>query len=185
MSTIKLPENFSRRTPEGDDLERDVCDTCGFISYANPKLVVGSVVAADDGRILLCRRAIEPRDGFWTLPAGYMELNETPQQGAAREAQEEAHANIEIDCLLAVYSITRLSQVQMIFRAVLVEPEISPGQESREVGLFAWEEIPWDDLAFPSVFWALNQYRETLNAKDFPPFGNPDGEKGNWLPPGI
>ncbi|MGI9373384.1 MAG: NUDIX domain-containing protein [Hyphomicrobiales bacterium] len=185
MSNVKLPDNFSRQVPPGDDLERDVCNTCGFISYANPKIVTGSVVTAPDGKVLLCRRAIDPRDGYWTLPAGYMELNETPAQGAAREAMEEANARIEISSLLAVYSITRLSQVQLIYRAILVDPNIAPGLESREVGLFDWNEIPWNDLAFPSVHWALNHYKEIEGLAEFTPFTNPPGESGNSLPHGI
>ncbi len=185
VSNLTLPDNFSRQVPPGDDLERDVCDTCGFINYANPKLVAGAVVADADGKILLCRRAIDPRDGYWTLPAGYMELNETPAQGAAREAREEANAKIEILSLLAVYSITRLSQVQLIYHARLADPQISPGLESREVGLFAWENIPWSDLAFPSVHWALNHYKEIKDLAEFPPFTNPQGETGDTLPQGI
>jgi len=185
MSTINLPDNFTKSVPDGDHFERDVCTTCGFISYANPKLVAGSVTTAGDGRILLCKRAIEPRSGFWTLPAGYMELNETVEAGAAREAMEEANAKIEIDCLLAVYSIARISQVQMIFRARLSDLNISPGPESIEVGLFAWEEIPWKELAFPSVHWALGQYRESKDLESFPPFTNPKGETGNHLPQGV
>lgn len=185
MSTIKLPDNFSRRVPDGDNLERDVCETCGFISYANPKLVVGAVVSEKTGKILLCKRAIEPRAGFWTLPAGYLELNETPDAGAAREAMEEANAKIAIDCLLAVYSIPRISQVQMIYRAVLDDPEISPGPESVEVGLFDWSEIPWKEIAFPSVHWALGHFRNAADMTGFPPFTNPKGETGDRLPQGM
>ena len=126
---------FVKRIPEGDTRSRLVCDTCGFVRYENPKIVVGSVVA-HEGRILLCRRAIDPRSGFWTLPAGYLELNETAAEGAAREAYEEAMARIEIDRLLAVYSIPRISQVQLINRARLLDADIKPGPESAEVGLF-------------------------------------------------
>ncbi|MGI9483970.1 MAG: NUDIX domain-containing protein [Hyphomicrobiales bacterium] len=185
MSTIKLPDNFSRRVPDGDNLVRDVCETCGFISYANPKLVVGSVVSAENDRILLCKRAIEPRAGFWTLPAGYLELNETPDAGAAREAMEEANAKIAIDCLLAVYAIPRISQVQMIFRAKLDGPDFSPGPESEEVGLFTWDEIPWGDIAFPSVHWALGHFREASDLTGFPPFTNPEGVTGDRMIQGM
>ncbi len=107
------------------------------------------------GRILLCRRAIEPRRGFWTLPAGYMEMAETVEEGARREAWEEARARIALEGVLAVYSIARLGQVQVIFRAGLAEPGFEAGPESLEVRLFGWDEIPWDDMAFPSVRWAL------------------------------
>lgn len=170
---------FVQKIPEGDTRQRLVCDTCGFVRYDNPKIVVGAVVA-HEGRILLCRRAIDPRSGFWTLPAGYLELNETAQDGAVREAHEEANARIEIDRLLAVYSIPRISQVQLIYRARLLAPEIAPGPESLEVGLFAWEEIPWPELAFPSARWALGHFRQTQGLAEFAPLGNPPGELGNY-----
>ena len=102
-----------------------------------------------EDRILLCRRAIEPRSGFWTLPAGYLELNETTEAGAAREAWEEARAKIEIDTLLAVYNIPRISQIQLIYRARLTTDDVAAGPESEEVGLYAWGDIPWDDLCLP------------------------------------
>ena len=114
------------------------------------------------------------------LPAGYLELNETALEGAAREAYEEAGARIEIDRLLAVYSIPRLSQVQLIYRARLLEPTIAPGPESAEVGLFRWEEIPWAEIAFPSARWALGHFREVAVLADFTPRGNPPGELGNY-----
>lgn len=150
---------FVRRTPQGDDRERLTCSDCGFIAYENPKVVVGSVVAAGRG-VLLCRRAIEPRRGFWTIPAGYMEMNETVAEGAAREAWEEARARIALDGVLAVYSVARLGQVQVIFRARLAEPGFEAGPESLEVRAFAWEDIPWGDIAFPTVRWALHAWRE-------------------------
>jgi len=165
-----LPEFIGRgptlfTIPEGDTLARKVCPDCGFIAYENPKIIVGAVCRWEE-RILLCRRAIEPRTGYWTLPAGYLELNEATPAGAAREAWEEARARIEIEGLLAVYDIPRLSQVQLIYRALLVTPEIAAGPESLEVRLFAWDEIPWNDLAFPSVKWALDQYHEGLASGD-------------------
>lgn len=155
-------------------MERYVCGDCGHIYYSNPKIVVGSVVA-HDGKILLCRRAIEPRKGFWTLPAGYLEEHETPEDGARREAKEEALCDIVLDALLAVYSIARLSQVQLMYRARLAAPHFGAGAESLEVKLFAWEDIPWTELAFPSVLWALNQYRETKDLAVFAPGSNPLG----------
>jgi ADP-ribose pyrophosphatase YjhB (NUDIX family) len=151
--------NFIRKVPEGDDRERQICADCGYVAYENPKVVVGSVVTAEDGRILLCRRAIQPRMGFWTLPAGYLEMHETVAEGAQREAWEEAQARIALDGVLAVYSIARLGQVQVIFRGRLAEPGFAPGPESLEVRLFGWDEIPWDSIAFPSVVWALNDWR--------------------------
>jgi ADP-ribose pyrophosphatase YjhB (NUDIX family) len=170
-----------RKVPEGDDRPRLVCDTCGFIRYDNPKVVVGSV-ATWDGRILLCRRAIEPQAGFWTLPAGFLELKEEPEEGARREAEEEACAEIEIDALLGVYTIPRISLVQLIYRAKLAKAEIAPGIESLEVALFEWDAIPWDDLAFPSVTWALRHYAEAGDRAAFPPFTNPEGDVGSYEP---
>lgn len=172
---------FSRRVPEGDTFDRSVCDTCGFVDYVNPKIVVGSVVTHGD-KFLLCRRAIEPRYGFWTLPAGFMEEGETSEQGAAREAMEEANAAIEIRDLLAVYNIPRISQVQLMYRATLPTLDFSAGSESLEVGLFAWDDIPWDELAFPSVHWALNQFRSVIDQDAVVPFSNPQGEAGNVMP---
>ena len=135
-------------------MERYVCGRCGHIHYTNPKIVVGSVVAHGD-RILLCRRAIEPRKGLWTLPAGFLEEHETPEDGARREAREEACADIQLEALLAVYTVAHISQVQLMYRARLPTQEFAAGPESLDVRLFAWNEIPWDELAFPSVKWAL------------------------------
>lgn len=153
---------FVRTVPKDDDRERRVCRTCGFVDYVNPKIVAGSVATAPDGRILLCRRAIEPRTGFWTLPAGFMEEGETIQQAAAREAFEEARARLEIETIVGIYSVPRISQVQIFFRARLLDTDISAGVESEAVGLFEWDDIPWDDLAFPSVKWALDDWRERI-----------------------
>ena len=159
---------FTRRVPPGDTHERAVCDRCAFVQYENPRIVVGSVVrvpggvpgeAADasDG-ILMCRRAIEPRAGFWTLPAGYMEMGETPGEAAAREAREEALADIAIDGTLAIYTVRRLGQVQIMHRATL-RGSYGVGEESLDVRVFAWDAIPWDELAFPTVVWALHHDR--------------------------
>lgn len=168
-----------RTIPEGDNRERLVCPDCGFIHYENPKIVVGAICTWED-RILLCRRAIEPRAGYWTLPAGFLELNETTAAGAVRETMEEANAEIAIEALMAVYNIPRISQVQMFYRARLVSPEISAGVESLEVGLFRWDDIPWAELAFPSVKWALEHHREIGTASEFVVRGNPDGETGGF-----
>lgn len=177
-STAATSGAFVRQVPEGDDRERLVCSDCGFVNYENPKIVVGSVTLWGSG-ILLVRRAIPPRLGFWTLPAGYLEQHESAGEGARREAWEEARARIEIDQLLAVYSIPRISQVQLIYRARLLSPDVSPGEESLEVGLFEWDEIPWEELAFPSVRWALDHYREVAGEIAFAPRSNPPGETGN------
>lgn len=170
---------FSRRVPDGDNREREVCDDCGFVNYENPKIVVGSVIAWHD-KILLCRRAIPPRKGFWTIPAGYMEVHETTEHGAMREAVEEANAAIEIDALLAVYNIPRISQVQIIYRARLLRPEVSPGIESLETKLFDWSDIPWPELAFPSVHWALRHFEEVASLENFSVRSNPPGDWGDY-----
>lgn len=158
----------TRTIPANDDRERLTCPECGYIAYENPKIVVGSVVTWGE-KFLLCKRAINPRAGFWTLPAGFLELNESTEEGAKREAWEEARAKIEIDALLGVYNIIRLSQVQMMYRARLTVPEFEAGPESLEVGLFDWAEIPWDDLAFPSVHWALREFDRRRGQAHFPP----------------
>lgn len=175
MSTNDLhPDNFNRTIPDGDDHERMVCSDCGFIAYENPKVIAGSVVTFGD-KFLLCKRAIHPQKGKWTIPAGFLEMGETPAEGAAREAWEEARAKIEIIDLLAVYTVKRISQVHMMYRASLPEAQFEPGPESLEVALFAWDDIPWDDLAFPSVHWALNNFQAVAGKDSFAPFTNPKG----------
>ncbi len=172
--------SFESRVPEGDNRERLVCDTCGHIQYDNPKIVVGAVCDWE-GRVLLCRRDIDPRSGYWTLPAGYLELEETPVEGALREAREEAEADLEIDQLLAIYHVRRLSQIQLIYRARLLSAEVAAGHETREVGLFAWGEIPWDDIAFPTVHWALRDWRAVEGQAEFATRANPEGESADRL----
>jgi ADP-ribose pyrophosphatase YjhB (NUDIX family) len=159
---------FSPRIPPGDNRERLVCDNCGFVDYVNPKIVVGAVCAWEE-RILLCRRAIEPRKGYWTVPAGFLEEKETVEEGAAREALEEARADIEVGGLLGVYSVPRISQVQMVFRARLRSPDVGAGEESLEVQLVAWDEIPWRELAFPSVVAALRRFHAVRALAEFAP----------------
>lgn len=149
-----------------------MCRHCDFVDYKNPKIVVGSVARFGE-KLLLCKRAIEPRKGYWTLPAGYLELGESVEDGARREAWEEARARLSIDRVLAVYSIERISQVQIMYRARLETPDIAAGPESLEVDLFDWADIPWEDIAFPTVGWALRQWRETRDRDDFPVFSNP------------
>jgi ADP-ribose pyrophosphatase YjhB (NUDIX family) len=170
-------ENIGPREPiipEGDDRERLGCPDCGYIAYENPKIIVG-VVATWGDRYLMCRRAINPRKGYWTLPAGFMELGETAPEGAAREAREEACATLSIDKLLCLYDLPHISQIQLLYRAQLTKPDIDCGPESQEVALFHWHEIPWDDLAFPTVSWALHHHRQAADQTDFAPFGNPVG----------
>src|SRR5690348_8769384 len=147
---------FVRRVPEGDNRERLICADCGHIAYENPKVVVGSVVVADEA-VLMCRRAIEPRRGFWTLPAGYLEHGETLEEGAAREAWEEAEAKIVLDGILGVFSISRIGQVQVIFRARFAdEPRFAAGDESLEVAPVSPQQIPRQDIAVAAVIWALD-----------------------------
>jgi len=147
------------RIPPGDHLPRHVCDACGTIHYQNPKLVVGCV-PEHEGKILICKRAIEPRRGYWTVPAGFMENNETLQQAAARECFEEAMAKVEIGSLLAVAHVLRANQVHVFFRAKLPTPEFGAGPESLEVHLIDPKDIPWADIAFPSTEFTLRRYLE-------------------------
>jgi ADP-ribose pyrophosphatase YjhB (NUDIX family) len=147
------------RVPPGDHLARHVCDACGTIHYQNPRLIVGCV-PEHGGRILLCRRAIEPRRGYWTVPAGFMENGETLQEAAARESREEALAEVEIGSLLAVVHVLHAQQVHVFFRATLAKAEFGAGPESLEVELVSPEEIPWPELAFPSTEFSLRRYLE-------------------------
>jgi len=174
-------KKFTLKTPDGEDRPRLVCDTCGFINYINPRVVVGTVCVWED-RFLLCRRAIEPRTGYWTIPAGYLEEKEAVVDGAMREAWEEAYADVEMDSVLAIYNILRISQVQIIYRGTLRSADVAPGPESLDVALLLWDEIPWNDIAFPSVHWALNHFQEVKGIQAFPPFTNPQGEIGDELP---
>jgi len=145
------------RVPDGDSLPRHVCPACGAIHYSNPRMVVGCVPEAGD-RILLCRRAIQPRHGFWTVPAGFMENDETLAEAAARETREEALAAVEIGDLFAVVDVVHARQVHVMFRATLVGEEFGAGEESLEVDLFEPARIPWDEIAFPSVRFALERF---------------------------
>ena len=146
---------------------------CQFVDYINPKIIAASVATKGD-KILLCRRAIDPRKGFWTLPAGFMEVGETVEDAAKREAREEANADISLGQVLAVYSVPRIAQVHVMFRAELVS-DISPGPESEEVALFDWKDLPWANLAFPTVVWALTHFSSVRNRAAFVPFSNPPG----------
>ncbi len=143
--------------PAGDNRLRYVCNSCSTVHYENPKLVVGCVPVRD-GRILICRRAIAPRLGYWTLPAGFMELGESLAGAAARETREEACAQVRIDSLLASVNVLSAGQVHVFFRATLTTPEFGAGSETLETRLVRPEEIPWDDLAFTSNRIALEQY---------------------------
>lgn len=144
----------SHRIPDGDRLPRHVCDQCGTIHYANPKVVAGALVEWED-QILMCRRAIEPRHGFWTLPAGFMENNESCGEAAIRETFEEAGARIELGPMFAFVDIPHISQIHIVYRARLLDLDFKPGDESLEVALMAEQDIPWSEIAFRSVSYAL------------------------------
>ena len=167
-----------RTIPRGDNRERLVCPDCDYVAYENPKVVVG-VVATWEDQLLMCRRAIEPRRGYWTLPAGFMEMGESPEEGAAREAWEEARAELEIIDLLAVYSLRHISQLQLFYRARLTSPNVSAGPESEEVALFRFDGLPAGELAFPSVHWAIGHFEQVKGVDGFAPFRNPDGNTGD------
>lgn len=148
----------SYRVPDdGDTKERAVCPACGTIHYENPLNVVGTVPHWED-RVLLCKRNIEPRWGKWTLPAGFMELNETTSQGAARETDEEAGAKFEMEGLFSVMNVERVGQVHLYYRARLLSDQFHPGHETIEARLFTEAEIPWDELAFRTVKETLSCY---------------------------
>lgn len=149
----------SRSIPPGDHLPRYVCTSCGTIHYENPRIIAGCVIE-HEGKILLCKRAIEPRHGYWTAPAGFMENGESVQHAAAREAMEEALARVRIGSLLSIVNVLRAHQVHIMFRATLLEPTFGIGPESLESRLYAEEEIPWSELAFLSIEFALRRYLE-------------------------
>jgi ADP-ribose pyrophosphatase YjhB (NUDIX family) len=143
--------------PEGDHLMRVVCTSCGAVHYQNPRIVAGCIVDCQ-GKILLCRRAIEPRHGYWTNPAGFMEIGETLIEAAARETREEALAEVTMGSMLSVVNVLRPAQVHIFFRATLPEPRFGPGAESLDVRLFSERELPWDEIAFPSGIYSLERY---------------------------
>lgn len=153
--------------PEGDNLPRHVCNACGIIHYQNPKVVAGCI-PEQDGKVLLCKRAIEPRYGLWTLPAGFMENDETTAQAAAREAQEEANADIKITSLYTMFSLPHISQVYVMYRGELKNTDYSPGIESLELMLCSEKDIPWESLAFPVVTETLRLYFRDYKKGSFP-----------------
>lgn len=156
----------SHQIPDGDTLPRAVCPDCAHIQYENPRLVVGCL-ASHGGKILICRRAIEPGYGLWTLPAGFMENGESTAQGAARETQEEAGAKVHDLTLFAMVNIPHINQVHLFYRGKLPTPEFAAGDESLEVALVALDDIPWATLAFHSVRFCLERYREDLSRGHF------------------
>ena len=146
-----------QRVPPGDSLPRDVCDACGIVHYLNPKLVVGTVPEWEE-RVLLCRRAIEPRYGYWTLPAGFLENGESTGEGALRETLEEAGARVELLAAFSMISVPYVNQIHVFFRARLRDLDFKPGVESLEVALFEEARVPWKDIAFRTVGLTLKHW---------------------------
>lgn len=152
--------------PADDNRHRYICHTCNIVHYQNPKVVTGCLPVWED-KVLLCKRAIEPRYDFWTLPAGFMELGETTLEAAVRETVEEANARVEVESLFAVFNLPHVDQVYMMFKSRLLDTDFSAGEESLEVALFKEEEIPWDDLAFQTITETLRYYFEDRRAGHF------------------
>jgi ADP-ribose pyrophosphatase YjhB (NUDIX family) len=149
--------SLEQRIPEGDTLPRWVCASCSTIHYQNPKIVVGCLPDWE-GKVLLCRRAIDPRHGLWTLPAGFLENGETLVAGAARETVEEARACVDVGALYTVISLPHINQIYVMFRARLLDLGFGPGPESLDVRLFDEEAIPWNELAFRTIARTLRNY---------------------------
>lgn len=158
------PVSFS--IPRGDDRERYHCAHCGTVHYQNPRIVAGTIPLWED-QVLLCRRAIEPRTGLWTLPAGFMELGETTSEAAMRETLEEANAEVEIGQLYSMFSIPYISQVHIFFHAKIIEGKHFPGEESLETKLFSESEMPWEELAFETVKRTLYAFFEDRREGQF------------------
>lgn len=156
------------RVPPGDTRARYVCDACGAIHYENPRMVVGCIPEWED-KVLLCKRAIEPRYGFWTLPAGFMENDETVAQGAMRETFEEANARVQLLPLYTTLSVPQVNQVHIFYRAKLLDLDFSAGAESLEVRLFTEVQIPWADIAFRTVSLSLKYYFKDRKAGVYTP----------------
>jgi len=158
---------LSRRIPQGDNRERFVCDQCDTIHYQNPRVITGCLVTWED-RVLLCKRAIDPRSGLWTLPAGFLENGETTQQGAARETWEEARARVNASDLYTVFNLPHISQIYMFYRAELLDGSFAAGHETTEAALFSEADIPWDELAFPVIEKTLELFFRDRPRDQFP-----------------
>ena len=156
-----------KKIPEGDNLERFVCNKCGHIHYQNPNVVAGVLPYNDKNQILLCKRSIEPREGYWTLPAGFLENGETIEQGAIRETLEEAKLKVKDSRLFTVISVRHIDQVYTFFTAKIINDDFGPTAESSEVQLFNYEDIPWDELAFPTVMRTIKLFLEHGDKKVF------------------
>lgn len=159
-------EQVTQKIPQGDNRPRYVCNACETIHYQNPRIIAGCI-AEHDNKVLLCKRAIEPRLGLWTLPGGFMENNETTLQAAARESFEEANAKMTDLSLYCTYSIPHISQVYIMYRGILVDGYAAPGEESLETELYSQADIPWDQLAFPVMRESLKLYFNDRNTGNF------------------
>ncbi len=159
--------HVKQAVPKGDNRLRHICTHCEIIHYQNPKIVAGTL-PVHEGKILLCKRAIEPRLGFWTLPAGFMENQETTSEAALRETLEEAEATVELDGLYTVINVPQIDQVHIFFRAHLINNHFGAGEETLETKLFSPEDIPWDEISFPTVFETLKQYITDHPLNHFP-----------------
>lgn len=157
----------SQRIPEQDDRPRYICDTCHYIHYENPRIVVCALPCYED-KVLMCKRAIEPRYGLWTLPGGFMENDETTQDAALRETWEEARANISIGNMYALYNLPHINQVHIFYLAQLESTDYAAGMESLQVELLTEQETPWDEIAFTAVHDALQHYFRDRRSQHFP-----------------
>ena len=163
----KCGGRLTEAIPEGDDKPRAVCGACGQIHYVNPKIVTGCLISKGS-KVLLCRRAIDPRAGYWTFPAGFLESGETTKDGAIRETREEACAEVVIDGLYAIFELPYISQLYMFYRARLKSLDFKASFETSEIGLFEQKDIPWENLAFRVIQDSLVHYFEDRDADNFP-----------------
>lgn len=160
-------ESVVYRVPPGDSRERYMCEHCTTVHYQNPRVVTGCLVTWQD-QVLLCKRAIAPRRGYWTLPAGFLENGESAEAGALRETWEEARAQVELDDLYTLFSLPHISQIYMFYRARLNAPEYAAGEETADIGLYREDQIPWAELAFPVVRETLEHYFHDRQREHYP-----------------
>ena len=159
MKLDKCCHTYIYKKTDLEQKKRKVCKKCGFIDYKNPKIVAGSLVVKNK-KILLCRRAIEPSYGKWTFPSGYLDANETPEEGAIREAKEEVNIKIKLKKLFIIFTVRKKNLIQFVFLADHVNKTYKPGIETLEAKYFSFDEIPWKHLAFPSVAYAIKKYKK-------------------------
>ena len=159
MKLDKCCHTYIYKKTDLEQKKRKVCKKCGFIDYKNPKIVAGSLVVKNN-KILLCRRAIEPSYGKWTFPSGYLDANETPEEGAIREAKEEVNIQIKLKKLFIIFTVLKKNLIQFVFLADHVNKTYKPGIETLEAKYFSFDEIPWKHLAFPSVAYAIKKYKK-------------------------